>query len=46
MTLAIKARVQYANINREINQSEPGSSLTEVYFGLTQQIREVKLNPI
>ncbi len=29
-TLELQARVEYANIDREINQSEYGSSLTPV----------------
>ncbi len=30
MTLALKVRVEYANIDREINQSQHSSSLTVV----------------
>ncbi len=44
MTLALHVRVEYANIDSEINQPEHRLSFTSVLSWFTHQIREVKLN--
>ncbi len=46
MTSALQATVEYVNIDREIDQSKHGSSLTAFNLGLTHQIQKVKLNAV
>ncbi len=44
MTLALRVRVEYANIDCEINQAEHSLSFIVVNLCLTDRIREDKLN--